>query len=476
MLYLAYNRLTFTKETFNTLVANTEWQYVHELFVYDDGSTDGTFEWLEEAIKEIALPIRLMRTNFNSPVAAMVHFIESATAPMLGKIDNDVMLPVAWLGQSLSVFDRHPELALLGLEALHPYDDDVQIDRTYQPAEFVSGLGLYRRSAFSESRPQPYGKWFGFEEWQSAQGNKLKRGWLTPAMPLFLLDRLPFEPWFTQTKEYVKRGWQRQWPPYEADSTLWHWRWPKTTEASHTTPPDDVRFLAAMRIKNEAAYIHEVLSSVLTLCQRVLILDDHSTDESVAICRSFGERITIFSSPFEGLDEARDKNYLLQKIIEVNPEWVLWIDGDEVLEQSGADKIMDAVNHNNHTNVYSLRIAYLWNDAHHVRVDGIYGQFRRPSLFRLRGQSLSRLQFAASGYGGNFHCGNVPQGLVGNTQVLDVRLKHYGYMNREQRQTKYKWYTANDPDNSAEDHYRHLAEIPGARYAPGPAQIVSWVE
>jgi hypothetical protein len=86
------------------------------------------------------------------------------------------------------------------------------------------------------------------------------------------------------------------------------------------------------------------------------------------------------------------------------------------------------------------------------------------------------LHFPISGFGGNLHCGNIPKGLVGRTGVLDVRLKHYGYMTREQRQAKYEWYTTIDPKNHLEDNYRHLAEIRGARFAPGPPKIVSWTE
>ena len=45
-----------------------------------------------------------------------------------------------------------------------------------------------------------------------------------------------------------------------------------------------------------------------------------------------------------------------------------------------------------------------------------------------------------------------------------------------QRQAKYVWYNERDPGNEREDQYRHLAEIPGARHAPGPAVYVPWDE
>ncbi len=476
LLYLACNRLEFTEETFATLVANTDWRYINELFVYDDGSVDGTREWLETNVKNVPAPVRFVKTSFGSPVAAMVHFIKSASAPILAKTDNDAMLPPAWLRQSLEVLDRRPELSLLGIEAMYPHIDDIRLPRSYTSAVFISGLGLYRRSSFAVSHPTPYDKWFGLEEWQTAQGAGLIRGWITPAIPVFLLDRIPFDPWKQYSDKYIRRGWQRSWPKYDSACTLWRWRWPERQGEAVALPGGDPRFLCAMRIKDEAKHIHEVLSRAIPLCHRVFVFDDHSTDETPQICRSFGERVTVFSSPFVGLDEARDKNYLLGKIIEANPEWVLWIDGDEVLERSGPDKLRRAAESGSKVAAYSLQIAYLWNDAQHIRVDGVYGRFSRPSFFRVKGQPLNRLHFPTSGYGGNFHCGNVPKGLIGEPGTLNVRLKHYGYMTREQRQAKYEWYTTNDPNNLLEDNYRHLAEIRGARFAPGPPKIVSWVE
>jgi glycosyltransferase involved in cell wall biosynthesis len=478
LLYLACNRLEFTQETFTTLLTTTDWRFVHELFVYDDGSRDGTREWLERHVGQAPVPSRLVHTRFGSPVAAMVHFIERASAPILAKTDNDAMLPPGWLRQSLEVLDRHPELALLGIEAMYPHRDDVELTRTYTPAEFISGLGLYRRAAFAQSRPTPYAKWFGFEEWQIGQGAGLIRGWITPALPVFLLDRFPLAPWTQYTEMYIRRGWQRSWPKYDPTSTLWQWRWPEPPEKKHppAIPLGDPRFLGVMRIKNEARQIHAVLSQALVLCQRVFVFDDHSTDDTRAICHSFGDRVTLFPSPFEGLNEARDKNYLLPKILVAAPEWVLWIDGDEVLERSGPARLRHAAENGTGVAAYSLRIAYLWNDAQHVRVDGIYGTFKRPSFFQLKGQPVQRLRFPATGYGGNFHCGNVPEGLVGEVREINVRLKHFGYMTQEQRQAKYTWYTTIDPNSPAQDNYRHIVQTGGTRFAPGPPKIIRWVE
>ena len=68
-----------------------------------------------------------------------------------------------------------------------------------------------RRQAFFDARylPIPRGR-YGFTEWQHEC--KPTRGWITPDLPVVLLDRLPFDPWLGLAEMYVEKGWQRDWP------------------------------------------------------------------------------------------------------------------------------------------------------------------------------------------------------------------------------------------------------------------------
>lgn len=226
LLYIACNRLEFTKETFSTLILSTEWDLVRELTVIDDGSTDGTFEFLQEAIKRVSASHRLLQTKIGSPSGVTKYFFENSVAPILAKLDNDAMYPPGWLTASLDVLERHPELDLLGIEAFYEVVHE-QVERHFEPAEFISGLGLYRRRTFERfGMFEPFAKWCGLEEWQQANPG-IVRGWLRPSLPVFLLDRIPFNPWSKYSDQYVLKGWQRQWPKYAQDSDVVRWRWPE---------------------------------------------------------------------------------------------------------------------------------------------------------------------------------------------------------------------------------------------------------
>lgn len=207
-----------------------------------------------------------------------------------------------------------------------------------------------------------------------------------------------------------------------------------------------------MRIKNEARWIRCVLESALKVCERVYVLDDHSSDGTFDLCQQFQDRVLVYSSAFHSLDEARDKNWMLEVIrLGTNAEWVLAIDGDELL-MDHAELVATA--ESGRSDCYAMRVLYLWNRKDQVRTDGVYGRFWRPSLFRLSAQG----DFRATGNGGNFHCGNVPAGLSGNSQHSEARLLHFGYMDAADRRRKFDWYNQQDPNNATEDGYLHMIQ------------------
>lgn len=233
-----------------------------------------------------------------------------------------------------------------------------------------------------------------------------------------------------------------------------------------------MRVFGMLRIRNEAHWIGEVLDAIQPLCEWTYILDDKSTDNTVEVCQKF-PRTTVYRNQFEGLDEARDKTWLLNlildhgKVCETDGDWILAIDGDEILEPAGPDKIRELLARDYQFMkenpsaakrwVYALKVEYLWNSRDLVRTDGVYGRFYRPSLFKLVNPAY-KYKSTPWGKGGNLHCSNIPQELLHHGINTDIRLLHLGYITPERRLAKYEYYNRIDPENDGEGRYMHVCQ------------------
>jgi glycosyltransferase involved in cell wall biosynthesis len=231
--YLAWNRLEFTRKTFETMLANTDWGQVGRLIVYDDGSIDGTSEYVRAAMVKVhsQCETQFRQTNGLGPVAILIDYVQSGGADLFARIDNDTMLPPGWLGECLGLLDANPSVDLLGIEARSEVAPSGPPPRTVSDTDYIGGIGLMRRRAFKDSHEltplchdRPASR-FGFEEWQQNQKQGLRKVWIHPPLPVCLLNRVPLEPWASLSREYVAKGWQRDWPaPYvAARSDLWEW-------------------------------------------------------------------------------------------------------------------------------------------------------------------------------------------------------------------------------------------------------------
>jgi len=236
VLYVAWNRREFTTATWAWMIAHTNWKLVNKLIVYDDGSSDGTLEFLREQTEKGKIPLRrstrdvpieLRLSNTGSPPAIMNHYLTTAEAEFFAKIDSDIALPGSWLDRLLDVMHQHPELDLLGMEAgmvaLDGRDGKNYERYDASPCSHIGGVGLMRVSAF-KSRPEiPYRGRFGFGEWQDRY--EPTRAWIEPDLLVPQLDRVPTEPWASLTEEYIENGWSRPWPKYDPDWMLPYFNW-----------------------------------------------------------------------------------------------------------------------------------------------------------------------------------------------------------------------------------------------------------
>lgn len=225
LMFLAHNRLEFTRLTLETLSENTDFSLISTATVYDDMSVDGTSEWLAEFCKSKGL--EYVRKSYGSVVLVMREAIQAGRAKYIAKVDNDTMVPPGWLNVCAAQLDVNENVDLLGIEAMHGNDPDPSVPRRCESSTHIGGIGLMRRSAFDRLGLPDIGDppYFGFTAWQGGNAGRVVPAWLVPALPVCLLDHVPFEPWRSLSAEYVRKGWQREsWGEYPASrSFLWDW-------------------------------------------------------------------------------------------------------------------------------------------------------------------------------------------------------------------------------------------------------------
>lgn len=236
VLYVTWNRLGYTRFSFRTLVENTNWAPVSKLVIHDDGSWDGTREFLDQARRQVPVPVEFRHgEHLGSAPAVMDSYVATSDADWFAKIDNDIIVPSGWLDAMLSVVEANPEIDCLGMEAGRGFPVTPEWDGTYgwHDGTHMGGVGLIRVTALAGKpclvRPGVDGQsgWSLFQhEYGKVKGNgQLTIGWISPDLAVVQLDRVPFDPWASLSEQYAEEAWSRPWGKYHKRADYWD-SWP----------------------------------------------------------------------------------------------------------------------------------------------------------------------------------------------------------------------------------------------------------
>jgi len=222
------------------------------------------------------------------------------------------------------------------------------------------------------------------------------------------------------------------------------------------------RIICIMRIRNEERWLKDVLDSIEPAVTGIVILDDGSTDRTPQICRSH-PAVVDYRRIDEALrDQTRDKNLALQLALKQQPDWILGLDGDEMLESGAASRILRAIRTcPDDVSIFRIESQFMWNDLRHYRTDGIYHRLHQERMFKLAGQDVAALRYLPTKYRENGHCTRLPAGIKGREIEIDVKILHIGYMYEDVRRKRYERYRQRDPEDHAQGCYEHLLDQPG---------------
>lgn len=232
----------------------------------------------------------------------------------------------------------------------------------------------------------------------------------------------------------------------------------------------DQNIIAILRIKNEERWIKKCLDAASEIVSGFVILDDGSTDSTTSICKKFSNVLELYEQSDLPFDEVRDKNMLLKIALKYNPDLILSLDGDEIIQPNAKNILFEEINViYPDAPVFEFQSLFVWDKPNQYRFDGVYGNIWYKRLLRLKNQPLN-ISYEPTGYPGNAHSTRLPSNCIGwnNPVRSKIKILHYGYYDEELRKTKYDFYTKLDPNNINFDGYRHI--IGGGKFS-GPSGI-----
>ena len=140
ILYLTYNRLYYTKITLPALLDSSNAPY--SIWIIDNGSTDGTVEYLKSINHK-----RIKKIIYNKKNEGLVRptkdFWKQSSAELIGKIDNDIMVPKKWVDKLIDAHLQIPELGVCGY--CHFREEDYNNDIVEQNVEDINGIYIRRQ-------------------------------------------------------------------------------------------------------------------------------------------------------------------------------------------------------------------------------------------------------------------------------------------------------------------------------------------
>lgn len=138
IMVVTYNRLELTKRFFESLLKTTPELLNGEarLIIVDNGSKDGTVEYLEEMQEKYSFISDVYFYHENKGIGVgrskCLQLANRYDDPYLATLDNDVELPQGWLTQCIDILKSNPEFALgVNMEG-KPYPMTTRNGKTFQ--------------------------------------------------------------------------------------------------------------------------------------------------------------------------------------------------------------------------------------------------------------------------------------------------------------------------------------------------------
>lgn len=176
------------------------------------------------------------------------------------------------------------------------------------------------------------------------------------------------------------------------------------------------------------------LENLQRYCDEIVVYDDGSVDGSLDIVRQYTDHFIV--GPGAGLSrETEHRQQLLDLALTLDPDYVFWLDADEVLDRRGTEGGLRADCETSRGAAYEFEEVTLWRSQSWRRLDYLgSGWFKR--LWNVRGREPHIPQ--AQG----LHRQLFPNGVGPAWLPSTYRVLHYGYATKAAIELRWRERTA----------------------------------
>jgi GT2 family glycosyltransferase len=342
IIILAHNQLDLTKRCIESIRRHTTEEY--ELIVVDNGSTDGTKDYLRNQDDVLAV---LNKKNEGFPKGCNQGAAVSS-GDFLLFLNNDTVVTPGWLGKMLKVFIEKENVGLVGPVSnyVSGYFQRISVDYkdteddlerfAERHARINSGLvrEVYRLAGFCLLAKKSvldhvglFDERFGIGTYEdddlclrvSEAGYKLY-----VALDVFIHHE--GHATFAKTdgldmNAIMAENWQ-----------IANEKWGFNLSERIFSKKIDPTISLCMIVKNEEAVIGRCLDSVKDLVDEIVIVDTGSTDNTKEIVKGYTDRIFDFQW-VDDFSAARNFSFDQARM-----DYILWLDADDVLDEENREK------------------------------------------------------------------------------------------------------------------------------------------
>ena len=205
-----------------------------------------------------------------------------------------------------------------------------------------------------------------------------------------------------------------------------------------------------MLVRNEGGadrYLVRAIKNLQQFCDKTVVLDDNSTDDTVAVCRANGVDVVERIESGDGWWDAGNEGTQRQRLWELASQcagrdgWVLIADADHELTGITPEEFR-ALLKADHVNAWACPLYDAWDSDKTHRIDGFWQAWRSPRAWLARA-FIQGHSGELAGYSRGVHAGHLPDwpwtvGLM----PKGAAILHLGYIQEAHRLVKVERYLA----------------------------------